>query len=193
MKIKLITIGRFWHFHLARQLHKFKLLDEIYSGYPKFKLINEYGIPKNKIKTYPYYQVPFMLSNKYLKKSLPKINHYLSNLSQKTLSNKVAKNLGEANILIATSGSGLEAGKKIKKLNGKFICDRGSSHILFQKEILKEEYKELNMPFNEISDDTINREINEYDEANIISVPSIFVLNTFLEKGFDRKKLFLNP
>ena len=45
MKVKLITIGRFHYFHLARQLHKFKLLDEIYSGYPKFKLKDEYGIP----------------------------------------------------------------------------------------------------------------------------------------------------
>ena len=192
MKIKLITIGRFHHFHLARQLHKFKLLDEIYSGYPKFKLSDEYGIPTNKIKTYPYYQVPFLFFNKYLKEFSPKINHYLLNLAEKMLSNKVAKNMGEANILIAVSKSGLEAGKKIKKLNGKFVCDRGSSHILYQKEILREEYKELNIPYNEMSDVHVDREINEYDEANIISVPSTFVLNTFLEKGFDRKKLFLN-
>ena len=190
MKVKLITIGRFHYFHLARQLHKFKLLDEIYSGYPKFKLNDEYGIPKNKIKTYPYYQVPFLFCNKYLKEFLPKINHYLSNLSHKTLSDKVAKNIGEANILIASARSGLEAGKKIKKLSGKFICDRGSTHILFQKEILKEEYKELNIPFNEMSDDDVDREINEYDEANIISVPSTFALSTFLAKGFDKKNYF---
>jgi len=192
MKIKLITIGRFHHFHLARQLHKFKLLDEIYSGYPKFKLRDEYGIPKNKIKTYPYYQVPCLFYLKHLNEFLPKIRHYLSNLAHKSLSDKVAKNIGEANILISSSGSGLEAGKKIKKSSGKFICDRGSTHILFQKETLKEEYKKLNIPFNEMSDDYIDREINEYDEADIISVPSTFSLNTFLEKGFDRKKLFLN-
>ena len=39
MKVKLITIGRFHHFHVARQLHKFKSLDEIYSGYPKFNKV----------------------------------------------------------------------------------------------------------------------------------------------------------
>lgn len=192
MKVKIITIGRFWHFHLARQLHKFKLLDEIYSGYPKFKLRNEYGIPTNKIKTYPYYQVPSLFFIKYLQKFSPKINHYLSDLAQKTLANKVAKNIGEANIIIGNSRSGLEAGIKIKKLGGKYICDRGATHILEQKEIIKEGYKELNMTFNEMSDETIDREINEYDEANIISVPSTFALNSFLKKGFDRKKLFVN-
>ena len=50
LKVKLVTIGRFWHFHLARQLLKFNLLDEIYSGYPKFKLSDEKNIPLNKIK-----------------------------------------------------------------------------------------------------------------------------------------------
>ena len=193
MKIKLITIGRFHLFHLARQLHKFKLLDEIYSGYPKFKLKDEYGIPKYKIKTYPYYKVPSHLFNKYLKNFSPKTDQYLSNLSFTTLSNKVAKNINKANVLIAQSGTGFEAGRKIKDLSGKFICDRGSSHILTQKEIIKDGCEDLNIPFNEISNDTIYREINGYTEAHIISLPSTFAVNSFIEKGFDPKKLFLNP
>ena len=39
MKVKLIAPGRAHNFHLARQLHKFKILDEIYSGYPKFNKV----------------------------------------------------------------------------------------------------------------------------------------------------------
>jgi len=193
MKIKLITIGRFYHFHLARQLYKFALLDKIYSGYPKYKLKDEYGIPKNKIKTYPYYKLPSLFFNKYLEKNFPEIDNYLSILSLKKLSQKVSKNIGEADVLIAQSTAGLEAGKKIKILGGKFICDRASTHILVQNETLKEAYNDLNMKFNGISDDIIDREINEYNDANIISVPSTFALNSFLKKGFDRKKLFLNP
>ena len=193
MKIKLITIGRFYHFHLARQLYKFALLDKIYSGYPKYKLKDEYGIPKNKIKTYPYYKLPSLFFNKYLEKNFPEIDNYLSILSLKKLSQKVSKNIDEADVLIAQSTAGLEAGKKIKILGGKFICDRASTHILVQNETLKEAYNDLNMKFNGISDDIIDREINEYNDANIISVPSTFALNSFLKKGFDRKKLFLNP
>ena len=46
MKIIQITIGRFHHFHLARQMEKHNLLEKIYTGYPKFKLKDETGIPK---------------------------------------------------------------------------------------------------------------------------------------------------
>ena len=36
MKVELITTGRFHHFHVTRQLHKFKSINEIYSSYLKF-------------------------------------------------------------------------------------------------------------------------------------------------------------
>lgn len=193
LKVKLVTIGRFWHFHLARQLLKYNLLDEIYSGYPKFKLVDEKNIPLEKIKTYPYYQVPYLFYNRYFQNALPFINHYLSDLSHKKIAIKVSKNIGNSNVLIGTSGSGLEAGKKIKSLHGKFVCDRGSSHINFQNETLKNEYKNFNLIYNEISQKTLDRELEEYDTADLISVPSSFVYNSFLKNGIEEKKLFLNP
>ena len=193
LKVKLVTIGRFWHFHLARQLLKYNLLDEIYSGYPKFKLVDEKNIPSKKIKTYPYYQVPYLFYNRYFQNTLPFINHYLSDLSHKKIAIKVSKNIGNSNVLIGTSGSGLEAGKKIKSLNGKFVCDRGSTHINFQNETIKNEYKNFNLDYNEISQKTVERELEEYDTADLISVPSSFVYNSFLKNGIGEKKLFLNP
>ena len=193
LKVKLVTIGRFWHFHLARQLLKYNLLDEIYSGYPKFKLVDEKNIPSKKIKTYPYYQVPYLFYNRYFQNTLPFINHYLSDLSHKKIAIKVSKNIGNSNVLIGTSGSVLEAGKKIKSLNGKFVCDRGSTHINFQNETIKNEYKNFNLDYNEISQKTVERELEEYDTADLISVPSSFVYNSFLKNGIEEKKLFLNP
>ena len=76
MKIKILTNGRFHHFHLARQLHKRKVLDEIYSNYPRFKLKDEFGIPSDKIKTYPYYKIAYILFNKYFGKIFPSFIDY---------------------------------------------------------------------------------------------------------------------
>ena len=135
---RLVTIGRFWHFHLARQLLKFNLLDEIYSGYPKFKLSDE-NIPLNKIKLIHIIKFLSFLINILQIILVLLIIIYQSYLIKIAI--KVSKNLGNSNVLIATSGSGLEAGKQIKSLNGKFVCDRGSTHINFQNETLKEEYK----------------------------------------------------
>ena len=193
MKIKILTNGRFHHFHLARQLHKRKVLDEIYSNYPRFKLKDEFGIPSDKIKTYPYYKIAYILFNKYFGKIFPSFIDYLNNLSSRKLALKVSKNLKNSTALIASSRSGLEAGRKMKLLNAIFICDRSSSHILFAKKILTKEYKKFNLVFNQISKESISRELSEYKEADLISVPSKFAYNTFIKEGINKKKLFLNP
>ena len=54
MEVIQATIGRFHHFHLARQLEKSGLLGKIYTGYPKFKLKDEQGIPAKKIVSFPW-------------------------------------------------------------------------------------------------------------------------------------------
>ena len=61
MNVTQISIGRFHHFHLARQLEKHNLLEAIYTGYPRFKLKDEAGIPPEKIKTFPWFQVPYLM------------------------------------------------------------------------------------------------------------------------------------
>lgn len=79
------------------------------------------------------------------------------------------------------------------KRTGKItIVERGSSHIQYQNEILKEEYAKYNIDFS-INKNVIEKELKEYQEADYISVPSAFVKNSFLEMGIDEKKLILNP
>jgi 4-aminobutyrate aminotransferase-like enzyme len=119
--------------------------------------------------------------------------YQLSNLSHRTLSLKASQRISESNILIASSRSGLEAGNKIKKYGGIFVCDRGSTHIEFQNEILKDEYKNLKLPYHPISNESIHRECEEYSLSDFIAVPSTCVLNSFLKKGINKNKLFLNP
>jgi len=60
LKCTQVSIGRFHHFHLARQLEKHLLLDSIYTGYPHWKLVDEEGIPRSKIRTFPWVQTPYM-------------------------------------------------------------------------------------------------------------------------------------
>jgi glycosyltransferase involved in cell wall biosynthesis len=193
-KVKIISIGRFHHFHLARQLSKHNLFDCIYSGYPKFKLKNEKKIIPEKIISYSFYVILYRLIHKFFNKLFPDIANYFNYVSHKKLSLYVKKQIKFSKILIASSGSGLEAGKYIKRENnGIFICDRSSSHILYQKKILSKEYKKLNLDFNEMYDLSIERELEEYKIADIISVPSKFVFNSFVKMGVNKKKLFLNP
>ena len=193
MNVSVISIQRFHHFHLARQLHRFKILNSIYSGYPLFALRNEFGIPKQKIITHPYFQLGQILLNKFLPFLPDSFNYAYNNFAHKNLAINVANKFINTNVLIASSRTGLEAGKIIQSKGGYYFCDRGSTHIKFQNKILKEEYRRHKIAFSEIPKSIIDRECEEYETADFISIPSTFVYDSFIKKGFASKKLFLNP
>lgn len=193
MQVIQITPGRFHHFHLARQIERFGKLDAIYTGYPSFKLKDETGIPKDKIHTFPWLMAPFM------KRKILGLHKWwwLSKqwewATKQSLDHYVAKNLNKPCVLITLSGSGLQAMKKNKALGGLNICDRGSTHIVFQDAILKEEYKRWGDTFKGIDSRVIQKEIQEYELADFITVPSSYVKNTFIEQGVAADKIKVIP
>ena len=193
MNVDVISIQRFHHFHLARQLQKFKILNSIYSGYPLFALRNELGIPKQKIITHPYFQLSQIVLKKFLPYLPDSFFYAYNNFTHKNLAINVANRFLDTNVLIASARTGLEPGKIIQSKGGYYFCDRGSSHIAYQNQLLKEEYREHKIPFNEIPKSIIDRECEEYETADFISIPSTFVYDSFTKKGFASKKLFLNP
>src|SRR5688572_11053204 len=110
MKVTQISIGRFHHFHLARQLEKRNLLEAIYSGYPRFKLKDEGGIPPEKIKTFPWFQVPYLVLERVGSNKWPWLNRELAWQSAESLDRHVARHIKEKTILVGLSGYGKRAG-----------------------------------------------------------------------------------
>lgn len=191
MRLALSTIGKFHTFDLARELYARGVLATIFTGYPRFKLKNE-ALPKDLIKSFPWLQTPYM--GLPFKSSLPQaLIREWENFSAITFGAYVANNLPDCDLYVGLSGSALPAGKKAHQQGAKFICDRGSSHIRAQDDLLREEYALWNMPFVGIDPRTIAREESEYDEADCITVPSTFVYRTFIEKGISANKLRLLP
>jgi glycosyltransferase involved in cell wall biosynthesis len=193
MKVTQLAIGRFHHFHLARQLERLGLLERIYTGFPKFKLKDEQGIPKDKVKTFPWIHTPYM------KRGLIGIQYWewLSEewewIDKQVIDKYVAGKIDHPTILIALSGNGLHAGKKAKDNNGYFICDRGSSHIRFQDQILREEYARWGFTFRGVDPRVIEKEEIEYEQADRITIPSEFVKKTFIDQGVPESKLSKIP
>ena len=193
MKVTQISIGRFHHFHLARQLEKYNLLDSIYTGYPKFKLKDEIGIGLKKIKTFPWVHAPYMKRGVIGLDKFHNLNKHLEWIDRQSLDYYVANNLKKPTILIALSGCGLISGKKVKKMGGIYVCDRGSSHIRFQNDILKEEFEQNGIRFKGIDSRVIDKEESEYENANFITVPSEFVKQSFVQMGVDENKIIKIP
>ena len=94
-------------------------------------------------------------------------------------------------VFIGWSGMSLHSIRVAKKAGMITILERGSSHIQFQNNILTKEYARYGLRFY-THPDVINKELKEYEAADYISVPSLFVKRTFLEKGIPEKKIFLN-
>jgi glycosyltransferase involved in cell wall biosynthesis len=105
----------------------------------------------------------------------------------------VAGRLPECDIFCGLSGGALYSGRLAKSRGVKYVCDRGSSHIRVQDRILREEYDRQGIDFTGIDPRVIMREEAEYEAADIITVPSTFALDTFVESGVDRRKMRLAP
>ena len=191
MKITILVGGKFHAFNLAEQINKKNFLKLLITSYPKFSL-KKYGIKKDKIYSIYLKEVLIKIFNKFeVFRNFFDYNYHLSNY----FDNKASKviDFSDTDLLIGWSGFSKFSFLKAKKFKCIKILERGSSHIKFQKEILKDEYLKLGIKPNIPSDKMIDKEIEEYDLADYIFVPSQFVKDTFLKYGFSDKKIVKIP
>ena len=194
MQVTQIAIGRFHHFHLARQLSKHDMLDSIWTGYPRWKLADEKGIDPERIRSFPVNMVAqHVLGRMPHFPGSGKISKQLSWNNSEILDKKVERHIKSAKVLVALSSSGLRAGRKAKAHGGFYVCDRGSTHIAHQYDVLTQEYARWAAPPPEFDARVIDKEIREYDEADLITVPSDFVRQTFIKRGVPASKMRLIP
>ena len=156
-----ISIGRFHHFHLARQLEQRGLLNAIYTGYPAWKLTDENDIPISKIHTFPWLQTAYMARARVGLDRWEWFSRKLAWLAHETLDLHVSSKIVHPQILIALSGSGLHSGRLVQQLGGYHICDRGSTHMRFQDQLLHGEYGRYGLRWNGIDPRMVAKEESE--------------------------------
>lgn len=193
MKISIVVGGRFHAFDLAQYLNENKLLEKLITSYPKFYIKRNY-------KNIDIKRVDTIILKELLNRFLEKINFLKKNFDVNDLSSnyfrKQASKLIDYNkndIILGWSGFSLDTFKRAKNYNCLKILERGSTHILFQNEILKEEYDLLGLKPNLPSSHIIEVEQEEYKIADHIMVPSEFAKSTFIKKGFDGSKISKVP
>jgi glycosyltransferase involved in cell wall biosynthesis len=191
MKITIIVGGRFHAFDLAYQLQNKKINFKLITSYPKF-IVKKFHLFTRNIDT--------IFIKELLKRFFDRIpflnkifdyNYWINNFFSLRASKLV--NYRNTDILIGWSGFSYYSFEKAKKFNCIKVLERGSSHILYQSKILKEEYNRLNLATYLPSKKTIETELKEYELADYICVPSEFARKTFIEKGFSKKKIIKIP
>lgn len=187
MKVVLTTSGKFHTFDLARQMHKRDALAAIYTGYPAFQLKNE-QLPAASIRSFPWLHTLYMarrkvgLTNKRFSRELAWWGH-------QALDAYAAATLPPCDVFVGLSASGLATGRKAQSRGAAYVCDRGSSHIRYQDNILREEYRRNGAEFDGVDPRVIAKEEAEYAAADLITVPSNFVKRSFVEMGVPEAKL----
>ena len=191
MKVVQTVHAKFHHFDLARQLHRHGLLEAIFTGYPLWKLKNE-NLPADKIRTFPWLRALLMAKWRFGFNN-PRLDRELNWWAALSLDAYVKSNLPECDIFIAISGSGLNTARLAKNRGGRYVCDRGSTHIRFAEGILSEEFKRWGEQFPPIDPRAIEREEREYALADAITVPSEFCVRSFVDMGIPRSRLHKIP
>ena len=187
MRVVLSTIGRFHTFDLARELFARESLTAVFTGYPAFKLRNE-RLPAKIIHSFPWVHTPYM-GFRFRPLLGRRINRAWEYLDKITLDRHVSRRLPQCDVFVGLSGSALASGRVARSRGAKYVCDRGSTHIRTQDALLRDEHARWGMPFDGIDPRVIEREEAEYAEADCITVPSTFTLNSFVERGVASTKL----
>ncbi len=187
MKVTIAVHGKFHLFELTRELHSQGVLERLFTGYPRWKLGGE-NLPLERVDTFPWLMTPLMAAARWGLGQQVGMRR-LQRMVASTFDHHVRRNLPDCDVLLAISGRGLVAGRAAQLRGIRYVCDRGSSHIAYQDRILREEYARWRVPYPGIDPWIIERETAEYEQADAITVPSEFVLRSFLNEGVPAEKM----
>lgn len=187
MRVNIASLGQFHIFDLARQLHRQKALQTLFTAYPRSYVK---GLPRRSVEVFPWLNVALNLAGRC---GLRAVAGRLNYTSIKTFDWWLGRVLTECDVLHCLSSFGTAGLRKARRAGALTVCDRGSSHISYQDEILAEEFARWRMPYRPIDERIIERELTEYAESDLIVVPSTFAYRSFVEKGVPPQKLRLVP
>lgn len=193
MKVIVSVGGRFHAFNLAAELEKRGALTLLITSYPKFETV-KYGIPKEKVRS--------KILKEIIERAWRRIPHtfkgalnpapFIHELFDRAASRAIVP----ADLFVGWSSFSLHTLRRARALGARIIVERGSSHIEYQRELLREEYERWGIippPGAVPQPRIVEKEIQEYAEADYISIPSSFVRRTFIERGVPEWKLIQVP
>ncbi len=195
MRVSQAVFGVFHHFELAHQLRRHGCLQTVYSTYPWYRLQRE-GLPRKYVETFPWIHGGLALLARYGLYPSPwteGLDWWNGLAFDEWMTRRMGRPGAECDVLIAISGAGLKAGRRMQARGGKYICDRGSTHARYRGRVLEDEYRRWNVPLETYDMRDTRREEEQYAIADCITVPSNFAARSFIEEGVPAEKIRVIP
>ncbi len=182
--------GRFHGFDLARELHAQGLLQRLMASQPVSRVV-QWGIPRDKVRSTMRYDALQRLAT--MMRVERRIPHFLA-ITYDAFDRAVARRIEPADVVVGWSAMALHTHRRARALGARTVVERGSSHIVYQREVLEEEMRRWGVRGAAPSDDwMLERELREYEEADAIGIASDFVRRSFVAKGVPESKLIQVP
>lgn len=193
MKIVIAAGGRFHAIRLAQELYRRKCLYRLISG----------SYTKNDEELLPPSAVTSITSNKIIDQFIWR-TRLASVINPSTLYvfkdswfdsrlAKVIQNLDPFDIFVGWAHYFLGSLSAIRTKCRIIIAESGSCHIDEQEDLIRGEYRKLNLPINHIHDANRTKILREYQASDFITTPSTFARTSFLKRGFPPDKILQIP
>lgn len=187
--IYIVCFGRYHLWDLAKEFSKLNLNVVFITSYPKSKL-NNFNDGKLKVVNILYLEYFRIAGHRYITNSyfLRWFTYFISILFQFGASFYI-----KSNSKVIVLAENLFFLNKIKP-NAFYYLDRGSTHISFHIEVMKNLYKSKSISKDiDIPKYILNSYLHEYNLAKKILVPSQFVFDSFISNDISEKKLEICP
>lgn len=188
LRVVVSVLGRFHAFYLADELHRREALERLYTSYPASHAVR-YGVPRGRVSGRPSFELANRLTQRYRPGG-----YDARHLACAAFERWVARRLRAGpDVFVGWSGSSLAALRRAKALGMLTVVERGSTHILHQNDLLRDEYERLGIDGRLSHPRTVDKELEEYAEADRIAVPTAYVRSTFQARGIPAHKLIQVP
>ncbi|MDZ7962630.1 MAG: glycosyltransferase family 4 protein [Aulosira sp. DedQUE10] len=193
LKIAVVVHGRFHAFDLVRELIHQGHEVTLFTNYPKY-FVEKFGIPRTYVRSFllhGFLSRIFHRINKLFYLSI--LENFFCSLFAVWAANKICQE--QYDLIHCFSGVSEEVFKSVPSSKSLKVLVRGSSHIRVQNKLLEEEKKRssISVSIEKPSAWMTAREEREYQISDIVLVLSTFAKKSFIQQGFDQKKLRLLP
>lgn len=129
-----------------------------------------------------------------MKQSLPIAGDNFYWHTNRAFDHWLSRRVEPCDVIHCASGCALQTFRTARPRTGAIgICDSGTSHVRVQQSIVNEEYARWGAEVVSNQQRLIERAEAEYDAADLITVPSTFAKQTFVEAGIDARRIAVAP
>jgi len=174
---------------LARELDRAAVLETYYTGLPWFRMRGR-GLPRARVRSCSWVLLPQIVGRL---AGLPRLESRALWATSESFDHWLARVEGPCDVLHVAAGCGLRAIRRARQNGALTICDRGSAHIAVQDALLRDEAARCGVVCERPDPRVIAKEEAEYEEADLIVVPSTFARLSYLQEGVAPDKVVTIP